>query len=314
MDPTAPTTDPNNPPPVDPNAPVPTPPVTPDPMASAPAPEPAPAAPVASGWDLSTAPTPAPMATPAPAPAPSWNPAPVAPTPAVMPDPVLAPTPAPMATPEPAPAPSAAPSWMAPLDPQPAGMTTPTTPEPMAPTPAPDPMMQPTFSAPQPETLAPQAPAPSMDSVPTDLSQLVDQPMSMPNVGSTPAVDPGLSIPSAAPTDVTSVINTGEHKSMPIWIWIAGGLVLLAVIGASAYFILGIGQTASTDTTSVPAETNTAQQPPLTNPPAPIIQPQVAPAAGTGSTFGNLQATPSSSTATSSSAIDLLRERQATAQ
>lgn len=205
--------------------------------------------------------------------------------------PAPAPTPSPVAPAEPAPAPTT-PAWMAPLDPQTSTMTVPA---PAEPAPAP-------------------VSAPSVDSVPTDLSQLVDQPMTMPNMGSTPAADPNQTVPSAVPTDVTKVINEGEHKSIPVWIWVVGGIVLLLVIGASAYFILGIGQSAPAETTSIPAEQTVSQQPPLTNPPAPIIQPSVAPITGTSSTFGNLQATPSSSTATGSSAIDLLRQRQATGQ
>lgn len=170
-----------------------------------------------------------------------------------------------------------------------------------------DPMAS--WSSPADSSTAP-ASAPN-DSIPTDLSHLAAP------AGSEGGMVPSSSLPSdsmvvPAPAPEATVNNTSS--GFPKWLLIVGGVILILVIGASAYFILGGGKFGQAATVSVPAE-----QPPLANPPQPII-PTEAPtgenAASQGG-FGSLngtEATPSSAASTSSaktpSAMDLLKQRQ----
>lgn len=145
------------------------------------------------------------------------------------------------------------------------------------------------------------SPSTEAENTPTDLSHLMGEPAPQteevgPNQPETLVVPP--------PSEANQVV-TGGNGGFPKWVAIVGALVLLLLVtGASAYFILGIGKPASS---SVPIE-----QPPLTNPPrtvVPTLQPtnQSTPSAG----FGNLEGiSPTPSQSGTSSAIDLLRQRQ----
>lgn len=154
---------------------------------------------------------------------------------------------------------------------------------------------------------APPTPSVPEDAVPTDLSHLIGN--------NTP--------PSGAPAAETVVVpatpevpnlSTQEHKGIPKWVFGLGAGLLLIVIAASAYFILGIGQPAK-PTTSLPAtvapKTATQVKPPATPiAAAPSIAPTLPAATGSAS-FGELQggaATPAP--ASGSSSLDLIRQRQ----
>ncbi len=163
----------------------------------------------------------------------------------------------------------------------------------------------------------PQTTQPSWDSIaepaPTDLSHLITN-----NTQPEPASpDPEtVIIPSGSGSnpEVPS-LPAEEHKGIPKWLLGVGGGLLVLVIGASAYFILGIGQPAKT-TTSLPAvttpktaneEIKPAQQPVA----APEEQPSEQPAASGSANFGELDGNNTQPTqASGSSIIDTLRQRQ----
>ncbi len=159
----------------------------------------------------------------------------------------------------------------------------------------------------------PQEPAP------TDLSQLTgnsndQQPnpeVYTPSVSSTE----NLVVPVPTPGASTTNPNDHHHKFPKLLIFLLGGVVLLVVIGASAYFILGLGRNISAPI-SKPAEVT---QPPLTNPPSQVQAQASTPAAeltspnpiASGATnFGSVAAT---SAPKAGSAFDLLRQKQQTA-
>lgn len=152
----------------------------------------------------------------------------------------------------------------------------------------------------------------SESAAPTDLSQLIDN-NSAPTVAATETPVPETIVAPTAESDQVAVGDT--HKGFPKILLIVAAVVLLLVAGASAYFILGIGQPRNG---SLPAEQQQTQQP-LTNPPkqaaapeAPV-QPQT-PASPSDATFGNLSGATQSATppaSGSASAIELLRQRQA---
>ena len=143
-------------------------------------------------------------------------------------------------------------------------------------------------------------PAPiQSEQAPTDLSHLItnnpvptSETLVMPSQASGPIPD--------VPT-----IPSENHKGIPKWLIGVGASLLIIVIGASAYFILGIGQPKQT-TTSVPAEVSkqTVKAPlPIATP---VPQP-TAPAATESANFGQLQG---SQTKQATSAADLLKQRQ----
>lgn len=156
-----------------------------------------------------------------------------------------------------------------------------------------------------------------IDNAPTDLSHLIDQSV---NSNSSSVYAPTLSqqpetlvVPNGENPTVT---ENNTSKPVPKWlIGVAVGLLII-VAAASAYFIIGIGQTAP-EAASIPAvQTN---EPQLQAPPAAVPQiptPSLSPATeatNSGSSFGDLgntdsQATPAASTRPS--ATELLRQRQ----
>ncbi len=166
-----------------------------------------------------------------------------------------------------------------------------------------------------PETEAPKTGEPA----PTDLSHLIDPAMNInansqvytPSLSQQPEtlVVPGNGEVSAAPTTSTS------SSHIPKWVIGLGIVLFLVVAGASAYFILGLGQNVP-DPASLPAQQSELQAPPQTLPSLPNSQPTTGnPPADTGS-FGDLSsATPSATPAATASAsprsaADLLRQNQ----
>lgn len=254
--------------------------------------------PLARGADLGVTP---PLASPVTSDAQPWSLPPSALEPAVFPSPSTGDL-----SPAPDQAPAAAepvPTFTTPALPQAADLVTPL-PGPMTqPDPAPAWPGTPTpFSA---DSVPTVPPPPDNDSSPTDLSHLVDDltPASVP-VPEAPVV-------TTSPADVNQAVTSGHGYGFPKWVLLIGLVVLLMVGGASAYFILGLGQSnQSTAPTSAPLE-----QQPLTNSPKSMIPPQVQPTAlpsGTAS-FTNLSGavTPTPvATPSGSSAIDLLKSRQ----
>ncbi len=176
------------------------------------------------------------------------------------------------------------------------------------PTPPPLPLPEQTYNPMIPTAQDTQPIPPPAENAPTDLSHLIDPTM---NVNSSPpAYAPQVSsqpetlvVPSGEP-DV-SVASTETGSKVPVWIMAIGGILLLVVAGASAYFILGLGKTAPV--TSLPA---TVLVPPP--PPTPIATPALAPtvpestSSGTSTSFGQLNPT---SSGTPRSAADLLKSK-----
>ena len=143
-----------------------------------------------------------------------------------------------------------------------------------------------------------------VDQAPTDLSHLID-----PSATATTAV-PEATIPQPetllTPDGGETAPNlTSEHqgKSIPKWVLGVGIALLIAVVGASAYFILGIGQSPQPPT-SLPA----TQQPGLQAPPTPTPAP--ATSSAQPANFGAVNPSPTASaSATPKSAGDLLRSK-----
>ena len=177
-------------------------------------------------------------------------------------------------------------------------------PEPTIPITSPIPEQQPTSAEPaMPSFSSPTAPEfappPSTESAPTDFSQLVGQASDQP-VYSPPLSQPEtLVVPPSSP-EPTTLQTDGGRRGIPKWVIFGGAGFLLAVLGASAYFILGIGQT---QTDSLPAtEQQTLITPPVASPL--VQQPDLA---TSSAGFGSFTGSPSP---IATSAADLLRLRQ----
>ncbi len=143
------------------------------------------------------------------------------------------------------------------------------------------------------------SPSPT-ETAPTDLSHLISNNQQEP-ASTTPAEN--LVVPTMGVNPEVPNLPTESHKGIPKWLIGLGIGLLVVVAAASAYFILGIGQ--SKATTSIPATTQQANQ---IKPPLPIASssPQPSPATATGSAnFGQI-----GGTTPATSAADLLRQKQ----
>jgi len=161
-------------------------------------------------------------------------------------------------------------------------------------------------------------PVSTQESVPTDLTHLagnssgnspeatnyVPQSDAFANVSGVKQPE-SLVVASSTSTEPAQAVTTeGSVGGFPKIIFVIGGLVLLIVIAASAYFIFGIGKPAE-----VPVENTSApvvQQVPIVTP-VPLI-PISSPSA---SLPGSTSTSSGTSTSGNNSAYNLLRQRQA---
>lgn len=134
---------------------------------------------------------------------------------------------------------------------------------------------------------------------PTDLSHLITN-------NSRP--DPeSLIVPPTSP-EVSTTLPAENHKDIPKWLIGLGVGLLFIVTGASAYFILGIGQPPKTS--SIPAEQT---ERPTIKAPAPIATPvasQPSPAPADSSNPANFGQLEGGNSPEATSAADLLRQRR----
>lgn len=144
----------------------------------------------------------------------------------------------------------------------------------------------------------PQTPTPP-EAAPTDLSHLVANGSEQP-VYAPPVTQPEtLVAPPNGTDEIPNMPIENQSGGMPKWVLGLGIGILLTVVGASGYFILGIGKSAENTPASLPA---TTKQQTLTPPPSPITAP--APATESSS-FGEV-----GGTKPATSAADLLKQRQ----
>ncbi len=151
-----------------------------------------------------------------------------------------------------------------------------------------------------------ESPVSQPEAAPTDLSHLISNNPLL-ETAQTPVSQSSenLVVPSVTPTPEVPTIPTQSNHGIPKWLIGVGIGLLIIVAGASAYFILGIGQ--PTKTNSVPAEVS--KQTVKTPPPIATPAPPANPVAATGSAnFGELQEGGTSPQATS--AADILKQRQ----
>lgn len=137
--------------------------------------------------------------------------------------------------------------------------------------------------APQPFPPSPE-PAPS-ETVPTDLSNLVNTTSEATSYMPQSQTPESLIVPppQTPGSDVNQAVPASGGKGFPKIVIILGVIVLLAVIGASAYFILGVGKPQEPLPTSVPAEQQA---------PTPVTKSPVTPAATQSGSFSNLPGNP----------------------
>lgn len=158
------------------------------------------------------------------------------------------------------------------------------------------------YSSSQPsQTEIPIYPGAQTEPAPSDLSHLVN-PTEVSTQGAPTVAQPEtlVSSPNGA-TDVPNIPTENGH-GIPKWVIGVGVGLLLAVVAASAYFILGIGKNAPAPE-SVPATQTETLAPPVKTTPIPTIAtPTASPSAG----FGGLPGGGGQAT----SAADLLRQRQ----
>lgn len=145
------------------------------------------------------------------------------------------------------------------------------------------------------------------DAAPTDLSHLIsnNQPESP------PAAPETLFVPTNVPqSPEVPNLQIENHKPVPKWLIGLGGALLIVVVGASAYFILGIGK--QTETTSLPA--TTSQETTESKPAVPVSNPSAEPTTesepASSGNFGDLQGSGGGTTQQGSSAAEILRQRQ----
>ncbi len=144
---------------------------------------------------------------------------------------------------------------------------------------------------------------------PTDLSHLISNNSPLDNGQNLSTAPETLVVPSTPINNSPQVptLPTQDHRGIPKWLIGTGILLLIIVIGASAYFILGIGQPKTN--TSLPAEVSKT----TVKTPAPIATPipqTTAPVASGSANFGQLQGGSASASLQATSAADLARQRQ----
>ncbi|KKQ67295.1 MAG: hypothetical protein US86_C0001G0222 [Candidatus Daviesbacteria bacterium GW2011_GWA2_38_24] len=171
----------------------------------------------------------------------------------------------------------------------------------------------------------PQPIPPVEEPAPTDLSQLsASSPTGVPTTIYTPPVSSDSLVINQKP--IPEVAGATQSK-IPLKLIITGVLVLLLVTAASVYFLF-FANGAAPETSSLPAETQ--DQTPLTNPPGQLPQNALVPPGGTEmpatptaqiqpdpeatngatQTFGTLNKGSSTPSASPTSALELLRQRQ----
>lgn len=154
----------------------------------------------------------------------------------------------------------------------------------------------------------------STEAIPTDLSHLVgtNTPAPEPIAATVPIVETTAPLVVPPTNASNSEVVTADGGGFPKWLLVVIGLILLIVaLGASAYFILGIGKPGGAPL-SLPAQ----EQPPLSPPPssAPVFLPPAQLATPSTSQSqpgaGTLLTPTVSSSATGSSAFDILKSQQ----
>ncbi len=145
------------------------------------------------------------------------------------------------------------------------------------------------------------------ESTPTDLSHLISN-NHTPDTSPASNTSETLVLPQANPEVPTLPAET--HNGIPKWLIGVGVGLLVIVAGASAYFILGIGQPPK-NPTSLPAETSDTKE---VKPPAPVAtsSPKISPTPSpSGSAnFGAIEGTGSASTKQATSAAELLKQKK----
>lgn len=154
------------------------------------------------------------------------------------------------------------------------------------------------------QTQSSQIPPATQEIAPTDLSHLISNSTAEPVTASAET----LIVPPTNVNPEVPNIPSENHKGIPKWLIGVGIGLLLVVTAASAYFIIGIGQTPKT--ASLPAtETQEPQVKPPAPVPTPISQPQ-QPAATGSANFGDLQNPTTTPPPQATSAAELLKQRQ----
>ncbi len=188
----------------------------------------------------------------------------------------------------------------------------------------------PTFTLPGSTSFSPQPPAEEqqnpadadeiVEPAPTDLSQLTEN-LNQNNTQNnaeiyTPPVNntDTLIVSSQQPSTIPTTVAPEPKKALPIKLIIGAVLILFLVTGASAYFILGIGQSPPQKNSDQPAKTTqiSTPKPQQTEPPLDETSADDS-AEESSSSFGAINGTESSDSESAtggSSAIDILRERQ----
>lgn len=168
----------------------------------------------------------------------------------------------------------------------------------------------PTEATPPPATEESSTPAFGEEAAPTDLSHLMGSgtpPLEVP----LPAgeVQPEtIIVPSS--TEPNQVVTGGETKTMPKWLLIIGGLIMLLIVGGvSIYFILGVGRQ-SAPPVSLPAEQSVPTVPAQSGVLPAVPSPEVTTVENqTPGTFGQVQGLPTP-VASSSGTSAMERARQ----
>lgn len=202
------------------------------------------------------------------------------------------------------------PASIVPISPADSALTPPTLPQSDIPQPPASEQTPPDLQNPAQDQNFPQ---PSQfESAPTDLSHLITNTSDIPQPAETnqpsASVPENLVIQPSVNPDIPNIPGVENHKGIPKWLIGIGIGLLLIVIGASAFFILGVGQPSKT--TSLPA-TQTSKSTPK---PSPTTTPQKTPQPSGTTGFGQFEGSPAATLAPTpkpaTSAAELLKQRQ----